>query len=643
MILVQNLLQQLNGNRMWNKKIYFLILFFAYGNIFSQNFYTQTIKKNQSIDLFCLDNSITLFDFSALNPKFNQQLLNIGDEIITIKNQDNFINENDFIFHKVKRKQTLEKISNLYNVNIDVLRKYNNLTSFKLIKGSIIKIPSESIVSQNNEKPNKVKYYEVLAKEGKWRVAYKYGITIDQLELINPNIGEFLKISEKILVPNIDFKKVNRIDENYAYYKVLAKEGFYRLKLKLDVEENTIVYLNPFLSDTELQEGMILKLPKKIAFDENLVNDQKFNLSNSITNYTKKKIALMLPFGIDDMNFDSIQIMKSQLTNDKLLNLSLDFYVGVSTAIDSIASYGIPIEMEVFDTKSSSKSDIYEIIKRNNLSDYDLLIGPLTSDAFNYTSDLLENESVQLISPLSKVIPKKNVVNTITNNDILFERIVSFVESDTTTHKKYIISDSQSIISSDKLKERFQNATRFYSTINDSGVDTNSLVLDDLDSTFIDKKNIVFLETRDQGFVSNVTSILNSFVNDSVQISLYTTSSSKAFLGNNISNYYLSNLNFHYPSINKPLDYNFYSDFINNFKNKYNFLPNKYVVRAYDLVLDLLLRLSSIDAKFEQDDMQQTEHIENRFKYLKNKDSLGYRNIASFIIKYENLELIVVD
>ena len=171
MILVQNLLQQLNGNRMLNKNIYFLILFFGYGNIFSQTFYKQTIKKNQSIDLFCLDNSITLFDFSALNPNFNQELLNIGDEIITTKNQDNFINEDDFIFHKVKRKQTLEKISNLYNVNIDVLKKYNNLTSFKLIKGSIIKIPSESIVSQNYEKANKVKYYEVLAKEGKWRVA----------------------------------------------------------------------------------------------------------------------------------------------------------------------------------------------------------------------------------------------------------------------------------------------------------------------------------------------------------------------------------------------------------------------------------------------------------------------------------------
>ncbi len=32
-------------------EILFLILFFAYGNIFSQNFYKQTIKKNQSIGI----------------------------------------------------------------------------------------------------------------------------------------------------------------------------------------------------------------------------------------------------------------------------------------------------------------------------------------------------------------------------------------------------------------------------------------------------------------------------------------------------------------------------------------------------------------------------------------------------------------
>jgi hypothetical protein len=397
--------------------------------------------------------------------------------------------------------------------------------------------------------------------------------------------------------------------------------------------------LNPILVKSELMVGMILKLPKEIDIKENLVIERKLNL----VDFTKKKVALLLPLGVNNINFDSVHIAKSQLTNDKLLNLSLDFYLGTITAIDSIASLGIPIELAIFDTNTSSKSDIFELINKNNLQHYDLIVGPLTTDAFNYTSSLLENESTYLVSPLSKVTAGINVINTITSDDVLFEKIVSFVESDTIENKKFIISDSENLISSNKLKEKFPNATTFFSTINDLGVDTKSLVLEDLDSTFVEGRNIIFLETRDQGFVSNVTSILNSFVDETHEILLFTTSAGKAFSGVNISNYYLSNLNFHYPSFKKPLDYDSYSSFISSFNNKYNFIPNKYVIRGYDLVLDLLLRLSSNNANFEQDYLIEIEYLENKFKYIRNKDNLGYKNISSYIIKYENLELKIID
>ena len=639
MILAQNLLQQLNGNKMWYKTKYFLILFFVYGNVFSQMFHKQIIEKNQPIEIFLENNSITSHDFSVLNPNFIEKNLKIGDQIIIPKNQVSIIDENNYILHKVRRKQTLVKISNLYDVSLEMLVKYNNLSNDKLKKGSLIKIPTEALISYNSEIKNKVKYYRVLAKEGKWRVAYKYGITIDQLELMNPNINEFLQVSEKIVVPNIDFKNVNEIDENYAYYKVLPKEGFYRLKVKLGIEEEMIKSLNPILTNSELRDGMILKLPKEIDLKENLVTDREFNL----VDFTKKKVALLLPIGINNINFDSVQITKSQLANDKLLNLSLDFYLGAITAIDSIASFGIPIELDVFDTNTSSKTDIFELVNKNMLQAYDLIVGPLTADAFNYTSVLLENKSSYLVSPLSKVNPGVNVINTITSDDILFEKIVSFVESDTIENKKFIISDSENLISTNKLKQKFLNATTFFSTINDLGVDTKSLVLEDLDSTFVEGRNIVFLETRDQGFVSNVTSILNSFVDETHEILLFTTSAGKAFSGVNISNYYLSNLNFHYPSFKKPLDYDSNTIFISNFNNKYNFTPNKYVVRGYDLILDLLLRLSSDNATFNQDDSIESEYLENKFKYVRNTDSLGYKNISSYIIKYENLELKVID
>jgi hypothetical protein len=60
-------------------------------------------------------------------------------------------------------------------------------------------------------------------------------------------------------------------------------------------------------------------------------------------------------------------------------------------------------------------------------------------------------------------------------------------------------------------------------------------------------------------------------------------------------------------------------------------------------MLDLLLRLSSDKINLRGSNLSETEHIENKFKYLKNMNSLGYRNISTYIIKYENLELKVVE
>jgi hypothetical protein len=60
-------------------------------------------------------------------------------------------------------------------------------------------------------------------------------------------------------------------------------------------------------------------------------------------------------------------------------------------------------------------------------------------------------------------------------------------------------------------------------------------------------------------------------------------------------------------------------------------------------MLDLLLRLSSDKINLRGSNLSESEHIENKFKYLKNMNSLGYRNISTYIIKYENLELKVVE
>ena len=58
-------------------------------------------------------------------------------------NQNSESNFNvEFIEHKVKRKQTLYTISNLYNVPIDLIKKYNPvIKGNKISKKMVLKIP----------------------------------------------------------------------------------------------------------------------------------------------------------------------------------------------------------------------------------------------------------------------------------------------------------------------------------------------------------------------------------------------------------------------------------------------------------------------------------------------------------------------
>ena len=168
------------------------------------------------------------------------------------------------------------------------------------------------------------------------------------------------------------------------------------------------------------------------------------------------------------------------------------------------------------------------------------------------------------------------------------------------------------------------------------------MVYDSLDSTFVKSRNIVFLETKDQGFVSNITSILNSFVNDSTEIILTTTNKSRAFEGVNISNYNMSNLNFHYPSINRSIVGNDHDEFIEKYNSKYNSFPTKYAIRGHDLVLDLLIRLSCGELDNNNLNLVESEYIENKFKYVKDKNG-AYKNSSAYIMKFEDLKLVEIE
>ena len=388
----------------------------------------------------------------------------------------------------------------------------------------------------------------------------------------------------------ITFIFVNQIQSqtDFIIHKVRKNQDIEKIAMIYEIDVNIILEFNP---NTEIKKGAKLKIPRSFSYgqennedleipeiqDTNEIENEIIydSLIENITNYEKKRVAIMLPFRTKNINFDSVKQSKEIIKNDKLLSISLDFLFGIEMAVDSFSKFGIDVDISVFDT-GADKNIIHELIKENDFTKYDLLIGPLTTNAFNYVSKSLSSD-LKIVSPLSKSkLDYQNIIHTIPNDELLFNKITSFIKRDTVPSQKFIISDSYNRIVSEKIKKIFPDANQFFSEINDSGIDTRTMVYDSLDSTFVKGRNIVFLETRDQGFVSNITSILNSFVNDTTEIILTTTNKNRAFEGINISNYYMSNLNFHYPSINRSITNYREDSFVKKYFMKYNTYPKKY-------------------------------------------------------------------
>ena len=617
----------------------------------AQEYKTHKVKINETIESIAIEHKVTPFDLYALNPDAKKKL-NPGTVLIiptsakTLKANDSIPKErkslDGFKKHRVKRNETLYSLSKEYDVAIDEIKKYNKrLYSENLRKGDRIEIPKYKTVKNEVVLENTIKKYKVEPREGKWRIAYKFGITVPQLELLNPDMEPVLQPGQELNVPNIETSDEKIVEDTFNYYTVLKSEGFMALNRKLGVTKEQLEALNPEIIEDGLKLGMVLKVPGD-ARTSLLVKDlANTDLTKRLTNFKPKHIALMLPFKTDKIDADSVEAAKKAIRTDALLSVSLDFHAGVLMALDSAKNLGISTNLKVFDTKNNA-TEIAKILRENDFSRYDAVIGPLLTENFDRVATELKNDNIPVLSPLT--MPKNlydNVYQTIPSTKLLEETIIKFVKSDSLPKQIIIVSDSKNTEIRDRLKTEFPSAKLVKSRKNKEGEEAYFIYQTDLLNVIGTVKNIVFLETKNEGFASNVISMLNGMDTSANEIILMTTNKNKAFEGKEISNYHLSNLKFHYPSPNKTTDLASASNpFVRSYRRLYNVSPNKYAVRGFDLTFDLLLRLSYQDNLFKASagDLE-TEYVENKFRYSK-KLFGGYYNEAVYIVKFDDLTII---
>jgi hypothetical protein len=222
------------------------------------------------------------------------------------------------------------------------------------------------------------------------------------------------------------------------------------------------------------------------------------------------------------------------------------------------------------------------------------------------------------------------------------------VKSDTLLSNIVVIADSKHTAISNSLKQEFIAAKQVFSKKDKKGVDKYYIGKQDIEDVLKSGNNIVFLETRDIGFASNVTSILASLIQEENEdekieqrdIILVTTNFNKAFEAEEIANEHLSKLQFHYATTSKSYDEK--DPFVKSYERKYFLTPNKRAVKGFDLTMDVVLRLvSSEDLFMSVNKAPVTEYVENKFSYKK-KMFGGYYNDTVYLVKHQDLAIVEV-
>ncbi|MDT7827566.1 LysM peptidoglycan-binding domain-containing protein [Pricia sp. S334] len=281
----------------------FILLMIALSSCKAQKFTTHAVQRGETLSSISRQYNVD----TATILRYNKELKR-GDQvkantILVIprgakstserrstenKQSDDVVIKSDepigFTSHRVRKRETLYGIAQRFRVSENEIKKYNpELYSSQLERNMTLKIPQYRRTKVEREAIGEDNFetYTVAPKETRWSIANKYGITIDSMLGLNPELSktdDYLAVGQELKLPRPAGSTVeNQQTQLYLSYTVPPKMNFYRLEQKFGVEPSEVVRLNPEITDKGgLKEGMVIRIPQ-VKLDAGEVNTENYN------------------------------------------------------------------------------------------------------------------------------------------------------------------------------------------------------------------------------------------------------------------------------------------------------------------------------------------------------------------------------
>lgn len=274
-----------------------LVVVFASCKVIAQRYTTHKVKEGETLQSIAKQYRVTPYTIIQLNKEL-KTAEDIKPHMLLVVQVDGRPRPTDpkipetgsepeqiepigFTKHKVRRKETLFGITQRYDITEEQLKKYNTaLYASELKKGMVLQIPKFPEQPDAAETALDFETYVVKAKETRWSIAHKYGISVDSLLNLNPELSttsSYLAAGQELRLPR---PKGDSLEEQsvalFESYTVPKSIGLFRISQDYGIPTDSIIKLNPeIIAQNGLKEGMVLRLPKRRPQNE-IVNTDNY-------------------------------------------------------------------------------------------------------------------------------------------------------------------------------------------------------------------------------------------------------------------------------------------------------------------------------------------------------------------------------
>ena len=151
----------------------------------------------------------------------------------------------------VKKGDTLYAIAKKYGISVNGLMRLNNLSSANLDIGQVLRIP----INGNNNLDDYI-VYTVKVGDNLYSIAKRYGVSVDDIVTLNNLSSNLLSIGQQLKIPNVSN---NDVDNIYGTYIVQSGDTLYKIAKKYGMTVNQLMEINN-LESSNLSIGQVLKV-----------------------------------------------------------------------------------------------------------------------------------------------------------------------------------------------------------------------------------------------------------------------------------------------------------------------------------------------------------------------------------------------